>query len=365
MADTYVTYNLDFTPHSLRGVAGQEIYLGIGNLTGSTTGIVINFPEVVPVLPAYPIEQQIVQLLGLVPLKPCTDYECRSYGAYEYINKVFGHLTDTDVYFNDSNTFMISFPAWYSLAYTTTITLQELVGTVWTDVIDLNDNTYGTYIPYNTYADQPQYMGYIISWRNVLNLHGEGIYRIQFTIVGGHIDACAASEPFCLEEYSCERAANTVKFEITLTNGTVGHATNPAILYDICGLTYTDSIRFEGFFGYERADFERKNVEYNNGIIYKIRDEVVKKFDLQTNRLPKWLHDTFKAYALMADTLLVSDYNYNNPDYSIKRKGIICDGGYEPQWQQFSRWAKVRVTFKENQQNLIRRRCCDMKRPLD
>jgi len=213
-----------------------------------------------------------------------------------------------------------------------------------------------------TYATQPQYMGYIIAWRNVLNVLGEGIYRIKFTIVGGHVDTCAVSEPFCLYEYSCLRAANTVKFELTLTSGTVGHASIPSVLYDICGITYTDSIRFEGFFGYEKAEYERKNVEYNNGIIYKVRDEVVNKYDLQTGRLPKWLHDRFKAYALMADTLLVNDHNYNNPDYSIKHKGVICDGGYEPVWIQNTRMARVRVIFKDNQQNKIRRRCCDTKR---
>lgn len=356
---TVLTYNDNTAPYTLRGQTGKEIFLGTDNLKGTPTSDIVNMPVVYVEWTGKTVNTTIHQVLGFVPLQPCTDNECRTYSDYPYINLVLADLSDANVYFNDSNTFMFRFDAWYSLLYTTEIILQELVGNTWTDIANLNDNTYGTYIPYNTYALHPEYCGYQVAWREVLDAFGEGIFRIKTTIVGGIIDACAASEPFCLKEWTCENAKNTVKFEATLTNGKIGDATNPAQLYDICGVTYTDSIRFEGFFGWEKAEFKRKNVEYNNGIIYKVRDEAIKTFALLTGRLPKWLHDRFKAYGLMADTLLVSDYNYNNADYNVKRKGVVCESGYEPDWRQYSRFAKVRVEFKENQQNLIRKRCCN------
>lgn len=357
---TVITYNEDVSPATLRGQVGQQIYLGAGNLTGNVTDIIVNNPVIPSDWPGKAPQTQINQVLGLVQLTTCdSDDECRSYSDYPYINPVLADLSDANAYFNDTSTFLITFAAWYSLMYTTTIVLQEYTGGSWVDIDTLDNNDYGTFIPYNTYTLHPEYCGYILQWREVLDAFDEGIYRIKFTVVGGVTNQCGVSEPFCLKEWTCENAANTVKFEITLADGQIGGAQNPAILFDICGITHTDQIRFEGFFGWEKAEYERKNVEYNNGVIYKVRDEAVKKFALQTGRLPKWLHDRFKAYALMADTLLVSDYNYNNPDYSIKRKGVICDSGYDPDWKQYSRLAKVRVEFKENQQNLIRRRCCN------
>jgi hypothetical protein len=353
---TITTTNAATSPMTLLGQVGKLITRG----GGVSLDYIINVPVVYTDI--FPVGTYVNQILGLVPLGPCTSNECRTYTESDYINTVFGHLTDADVYFNDTNTFMFSFDGYLSGIYTTTMKIQEEVGGVWTDLVTLTDNTYGTYIPYSTYASQPSYAGFIIAWRNILNVYGEGVYRFKVTITGGHANSCAVSEPFCLKTWTCTDAMNTVKFEITLTNGTIGHASNPAILVNLCSITYTDSIRFEGFFGYEKAEYERKNVEYNNGIIYKVRDEVIKKFDLQTGRLPKWVHDRFKAYALMADTLFVSDYNYNNPDYDLKRKGVVCDSGYEPVWVQNSRYARVKVSFKENQQNLIRRRCCDARK---
>jgi len=356
---TIITFNDNTTPHSLQGTVGKEVFLGTGNLMGvPTMSEVLYPPKPIQAIPET-VQPLVNQILGLVPFLPCVDSECRTYSESEYINIVLGHLTETDLYYNDTSTFLISFNAWYSLLYSTTIYLQEYAGGTWSNIATLNDNTYGTYIPFNTYPLQPSITGFIVKWRNVLSAFGEGIYRIRITGVGAKVNECGVSVPFCLKEYSCTNAMNTVKFEITLTSGLIGHHSNPAVLVNLCNITYTDSIRFEGFFGYEKADYERKNVEYNNGIIYKVRDEVIKKYDLQTGRLPKWLHDRFSAYALMADTILVSDYNYNNPDYGLKRKGVICDSGYEPVWVQNSRKARVKVSFKENQQNLIRKRCCD------
>ena len=360
MADV-ITVNDALKPHTLIGQTGRDIYLGLGNLTGSLTTTAVPLPDIPPRPgPVEPTEVTYInQIGGFVALTPCEDPECREFSESLYINPVFADLTTTDPYFNDTSTFIINFNAWYSLGFTTTITLQQLIAGVWTDVAVLNDNTYGTYIPYNTYYLLPSYTGYIINWYNVLDEQGEGIYRIKFEIEGRKIDECLVSEAFCLKAFDCFDASKTVKFEATLFGGYIGHAINPAILINLCGFTFTDSIRFKGFFGYEKAEYERKNVEYNNGIIYKIRDEVIKQFILFTGKIPKSTHDRFKAYGLMADKQLVSDYNYNNPDYQIKRKGVVCDGGYEPLWVQNSRRAKVKVAFKEDQQNLIRRRCCE------
>lgn len=370
-----ITQNSNNNPSYLFGTISNSIYVGSSPLYG--------FPSIVNqiIIP----KPNVNQALGLVKINPCNDPECRVYPEKTYINPVLAELTSNnaasapDRYKNDSNTFLIEFASYYTNVYETLLTLESQIdiNEIWTyknTLYQANttppyiDNSFGRCIAYNTLPNHPDYCGYIINWNDVLSIYGEGIYRLKFTIIAKNGNGyCGISEPFCLKTYSCTNASNTVKFEITLNGGLIGDCDAPDILWNICGLTYSDSIRFEGFFNYEKDEYERKDVKYNNGIIYHVRDETIKKFELMTGRLPYWLHSRFRAYALMAggntntannDNLLVSDYNFNNPNYNINRKGVIPDSGYEPIWVQNSRYARVKVSFKEDQQNLIRRKCC-------
>jgi hypothetical protein len=125
------------------------------------------------------------------------------------------------------------------------------------------------------------------------------------------------------------------------------------------GIKWRDSIRFNGFFGYEQVEYERKFIKYATGIIDKIRDEAIKSFTLKTDNLPIWFHERFYAYGLMADHLYVSDYNLNNANYNYKHFFVVADSGYSPTYTNWSRYIKVKdVKFKEGQQFVYRNRCC-------
>jgi hypothetical protein len=69
----------------------------------------------------------------------------------------------------------------------------------------------------------------------------------------------------------------------------------------------------------------------------------------------------------MSDKLFVSDYNYNNPDYSFNRKSVIKAGGYAPDYKMkgygalYSRLARVTVDFKEGIQGVIKSLCCPVR----
>jgi hypothetical protein len=58
---------------------------------------------------------------------------------------------------------------------------------------------------------------------------------------------------------------------------------------------------------------------------------------------------------------MVSDYNINNSDYNIKRKSVVKDGAYEPQYKDkmWRRLATVEVDFKEGIQTVIKTNCCE------
>jgi hypothetical protein len=166
------------------------------------------------------------------------------------------------------------------------------------------------------------------------------------------------SEPYDLKEFTCERAHGTVRADAKLYDGDIANIDVDGRRDSICGINIVDSIRFKAFFGYETSDEEKRQIELQDGKILKTRDELVQKFKLITGPLPKWFHDRFKAYATMSDELRITDYNWNNSDYNIKRKLIVRDGGYAPDYKIGSRLSTVSVDFKEGYQNVSRSLCC-------
>lgn len=123
-------------------------------------------------------------------------------------------------------------------------------------------------------------------------------------------------------------------------------------------ITWKDSIRIGGEFGYEDTEFERKSIKYQTGVVQKIRDELLITHTWKSSSLPFWFHERFKAYGLMADTLLVSDYNLNNSDYNIKRYSVQGESAYNPEYKGYKRETQVTCEFKPATQNLKRSRCC-------
>jgi len=309
------------------------------------------------------------QIVGFVPMYVCDEVECRDTNPPCCFRlKFFGVDNQrAESYENDVNSFLVS----NSLSVpnpsaTITFYLQKCELEYWSTVATLNNNDYGTYSAIGTIPNLPTYAEYKVSWGLVLNLQGIGVYRIKaVTSFGAIADQCLVSEVIELIEWDCNRAHGTVKFEANIS-GTVGDINNDGNVFDLCTKNHYDSIRFPGFFGFETtSEYLEILHEYQTGQINRIRDEAVQKFKLKTHPLPKWLHDRFKVYGLMADTLRVSDYNRNNSDYSISRKQVVKDGNYEPEYYDKQtahtkiRMSKVTVDFKEGIQSVIKSSCCD------
>lgn len=293
--------------------------------------------------------------------------------------------TDTDQYKNDKNTWLLQYPIGYNAINQGDFHLQQYNGSGWATVATLNSTTYGTPVynnvsPKGTACTNFNYCGYTLDWRKVLIGLGAGTYRF---LVGGSYTQkypyCLASPPFCLQEYSCYTADQTVRFEAYYTGGNFGSVTSQGKSWSLCcqyagtytnqtltaAYTWYDSIRFYGFFGYTTFDITRDQIKYQNGQIYKTRDEAIKKFKLMIGKggsegnAPQWLLDRFVAYALQADKLLVSDYNMNNSQYNFNRFWVVADSGFEPKYTTSSRYMKVLSTqFKEGVQFIYRDRCC-------
>ena len=302
-----------------------------------------------------------VQVIGLSPLTDCLVSQCKYWDAdCCYKIPVFAETGTGDIYDstkNDQSSFLVSLPSYVTGGtQTVNIYLQKLSGSTWNTVASLSNNTYGTY--YNWYSlPIYYYKGYAIEWRKVLDLQGEGCYRIYMSYVASGREGCLTSETFQLLTFTCKKAHGTVRVDAKLFDGSIASIDNDGYRYDLTGILWNDSIRFPALFGYENSDEEKRMLELTDGKMVKMRDELIQKFELNTGLLPKWFHDRFKAYGTMADELRITDYNWNNSDYTIVRKLIVREGGYSPAYKRGSRLTSAKVIFKEGYQNVSRSLC--------
>lgn len=323
-----------------------------------------------------------IQIAGLVPLT-CIDQDprlpafskcdCREWTNDDcYINPVFASTSDGDPLKNDHSMFLLEYPFFYAYQWSNPLNslmvLQEWDGSQWTATVQLINNNSGTYYNFGSLCIR-NWKGYDIDWRQILINHGEGLYRLHVThIISGTI-GFLVSEPYCLKEWSCAGTDVTVRWETTITGGRLGSITTDCSVFEFCcfrenlvvgSVTWRDQIRVYAFFGKEKTEYERVQVEYQDGTIVQTKNEAIQKFEYESALQPKWVHDRLKAYAFMADELYVTDYNWNNSDYEIDKKSVVCDGAYEPEYHEDTRYSYVKVQFKEGCQNVIRDKCCNV-----
>ena len=316
---------------------------------------------------AVPIKNAPVQVVGAVPLTDCAVVDCRPEQECCYINPVLAEAVaagnTADQYKNDFSSFLVEFQAYnpnFPNQTSATFYLDKLINAVWVQQASLNNNTNGAFYPFNFFTSHPSYTGVLLYWNNILVNFGEGIYRVRLSWGQSGLSLqCMSSEPFCLLTYSCIRANRTVKFESWLSYK-LGSITDETLLaYDLCGMTWYDSIRFKGKFGYEETEYEEKKIKYIDGTEKLTRSEALQNFTLKSGPLPKWLHDRFKVYFHLADELRVCDYNFTNSDWDIRRKGIIHNSSYKPDYKEQVRKSRVTCQYRERIQSVVKNICCD------
>lgn len=334
-----------------------------------------------------------------------------------FVLPVFCNPTSpTDLYTNDWNTWMFTFSTGYDPIASGAFQIQEYVSGSWVTVATITDSTFG--IPFNQTPFYPflvtgnnqimvpiagalpvppgstivapaanpsspstsnNYCGYALSWAAVYNKFGAGLYR--FYLNGSYEGAgsfCSQSPPFCLKAFACDTTPQlmdrTVKFEMEYLGGNTGDV-NPAD-YNHNGqgnywpltsvtsygtteaLAWYDSIRFPGFFGKSTFDYTRERITYATGQVYEVRDQVQRKWNLQTGNLPQWLIDRFAAYTAMADIIWVSDYNVNNASYNIKRNLVNVNSSVTPEYQNQTRFSRIQsMQFTDSVDFIFRDRC--------
>ena len=235
-----------------------------------------------------------------------------------YPLRVFGDLSDTDSYKNDFTGFLKAFP----LQYSVTMKLEkydETAGT-WSSVGTLSNQVSRT-------KDNLTYYGHKVEWRNYLSSNGAGKYRFKWETGSGSL----YSNEYCLEAYSQRRADRTVRIEYTW-DSVIGDE-NQTEIRDFAGMEWPNQIRlFESIFYGRRGTFEKEQVRLQSGEEKTIKKSFREAYSLELRQASMEMHKELMYGVLMADEILISDYNSENAD-SFVDVSVEINSGYEPNYQ--------------------------------
>lgn len=264
----------------------------------------------------------------------------------------------TDDHYNDHSGPIFFWANGFSTA---DLVLQKYVGGVWTDVATLDDDTYGTAYPFGFFVNvfSQSAIGYYLDWFEVLNDEdlGEGNYRIKSTgtTLFGSNEVDKYSFEYCLRKYTPNRADKTVRITWNL-NARVGDPEDDFSKRDFGITNWQNQIRLPNcMFGYDISSFERSFVKYQSGEMIWLEDSQVEEYTFKSGRYTNELHRFIKIDILQADTIIITDYNINNPTRHTD-KYVIPVGNYEPNWIANAMLASVEVKFHQFAQNLNHKR---------
>jgi hypothetical protein len=294
-----------------------------------------------------PIVTQSIAFLASKPVTPIS-----TIGALQgccYKSPVLADLADSADWKNDISGFL--FKRNFS-SETITLTLEKNGGVALggTD-ISLIDNTYGTYYDFGSISAYPNYKGYKLEWRNVLNVQGEGSYRLRVDGVYVSGSVTEYSIVYDLKPYSEERANGTFRVQ-SVMNGYLKHKD-----FDYKGLDWVDGLRVRGFFGNRQAEYEEERVIFTNRESKQIRSELFNTYVCQTMHIPSCITDAIIEYHNFANKLYFTDYNYRNHKTTYVQKEVIFDTMETIDYKDVTDYVMVQMNYKDFVQNYQKTNC--------
>jgi hypothetical protein len=259
-----------------------------------------------------------------------------------YQNLVFADSTGIETQ-NDINSFI------FKVNRTTDVVTYKLYkGGVF--LADITGTTYGTIYPVNSilyYEDQKFLAGLTIEWAKVYAAHGAGVYFIRATVTPVSGTATVADTiNYTLWLYSDEKADKSIRIESIMN----GYMLRSGINYT--GLQFVDMIRVRGFFGRFQPEIETTNdifetLEGQKKVVKQRKVQRSDIYELETLPLPKCIMEKITDYHFFADTLMITDFNFNNYDYNLLKKRVYLHENFELIYTDTSRYAYLRAKVKE------------------
>lgn len=237
----------------------------------------------------------------------------------------------------------------------------------WAELAQLNDTTYGYVFGsasdpnYTFNLNKTEWIGYHIDWYLVYNdvNGGAGCYRIrlEYDSLSTGNSEIKYSYTFVLKLWDENQADQTVRFSYLIDGGTIGDKSNDSIILDYETVKWERQLRIDGVFGYaDPQEYETEFNRYTSGAQVKIKDMSTERYPCELNGLPYSIHQEIKKTLLLADRIIVDDYNLNNITTYVD-KWVIRDSNYEPAYDRWVSYHPVQIQFAQYYQNNNKRRC--------
>ena len=259
----------------------------------------------------------------------------------EYIELAFAEIGGED-YKNDFSSFLFR-----KVDAFDTISFELFKDNV--KVADLNNDDLGTY--YASFPSQPLQTGFILSWENVLSVHGAGRYRVKVpqTILGE--SNTFESRLFQLKPYSDRSANRTVAIKGVQTGDIEG---SRFVFRDLIPGGWPFYVRVRGYFQEVEPEIIKDFVKDSENKVVQRYDQLIKKYVLDIYQAPKSVLNLFlNGEISLANNIFVTDYNIKNTEILRNIEVDNQNIGYDPLKNQLKQ--DMRLEFNARSQNLVTR----------
>lgn len=175
------------------------------------------------------------------------------------------------------------------------------------ETVTLVDNTYGTFYNFGSLANA-DLKGYLIDWGLVQTALGSGDYQFKATsvLLGTTIEY--ESIIFKVIPYNEAAADNTVRIE-SYQNGKVDRSP-----FDFTGVNWYSQYRLYGNMRNKQPEFTTNSFQDSTRTTKQNQSTITNTYDLVLPDLDENLKDTFVEEVMLANDIIITDYNIDNND---------------------------------------------------
>lgn len=213
----------------------------------------------------------------------------------------------------------------------------------------LTDGTYGQFFGFGFFDVNIDLKGYLVEWKKVLTVLGEGNYKIIKRITVAGVPVEFESFVFTLKQFSEKLADKTARIDVVMN----GRLVKTGV--DFTGVGWKHSLRVPGFFGRRDPQLEEDNLITRDYEKRQISMKQVNEYKFQTNKVPSCITDEIWDFLLFANHIYMNDYNLNNHSYDFVKFGVKWSSNEGTEYTSRSRKATINLTFTDKFENNIKR----------
>lgn len=281
-----------------------------------------------------------------IPTQPPTIDFCHCSFECEYEEKVFASPGNED-YKNDKSAF-----------------LEELVddgGTIefklfknGKELTTIIDNTLGTFTPVGGFTstsvtDHSLKSGFVAEWELIYNTYGVGQYYFEITVTNFTRPIVKESQKYKLRLFTVSSADYTTVLK-SVQNGYIQGG------MDYTGLDWSYQFRIPGKLLYDAPEFVKTTYQNSARVEQQIQAQIIRTYQLSCDFIPAILSDGIINDYILGNELLITDFNiWNAETLTYNEKSLVPEGIEESEYYERSRNGNFTFTFKERQQDKLKR----------